>query len=430
MQAPGTTARALEVAVRRAADRLDDEAGHDVRVHVGVRAAVFDVALLILGHLPGDADRGATVRHAVRELLEGGRLVVAGQPLLDAVAVVGDVQRGPCAQCLGGGDAGVVVLPHLPGREVGVAAGAVPVALHGLRIEPGRDLILAGGREHLARPVEQPARDPELIADSRRRDRPDLELPLTRHDLGVDTRDLDAGLQAVLQVRLDNRASEHLVRADAAVVAALGGREAVVGPAERLDAVKEGVLLLQAEPGVVFGVLLGDLAAGRPGVGRVRLAVDEEDLAHHQLVRLASNRVIKDGDRLQHAVRTVAGRLLGARPVEAPDPGLLAERDDLRLRSQLGGRLRPVNPDVFGLVEVVLWHVAPSLLLLLVPCVLMPVRAYSKAEDIGRHSSRATYRVHKPWAAGPAGLFTTHQAPGGRRPPGPPRPAPSHPRRA
>ena len=48
--------RGDQVTVGGAAHRLDDESRHDVRVHVGVRAAVLDVALAVLGHLPRNAD--------------------------------------------------------------------------------------------------------------------------------------------------------------------------------------------------------------------------------------------------------------------------------------------------------------------------------------------------------------------------------------
>ena len=66
------------------------------------------------------------------------------------------------------------------------------------------------------------------------------------------------------------------------------------------------------------GVLLGDLAAAARVLVGCGLAVDEEDLAHHQLVVAAADRVGADEDRLEHAVRAVARGLLGAGAVEAP----------------------------------------------------------------------------------------------------------------
>ena len=78
----------------RAADRVGDQPGHDVRVHVGVRATVLDVALLVDLDLPRDAHRRAAVGDAVAELRPRRGLVAAGEAVLDAGAVVGDVLRG------------------------------------------------------------------------------------------------------------------------------------------------------------------------------------------------------------------------------------------------------------------------------------------------------------------------------------------------
>ena len=72
---------------QRAADRLGDQPGHDVRVHVGVRPPVLDVALLVDLDLPRDAHRRTAVGHAVAELGPRRGLVAAGQPVLDVGAV-------------------------------------------------------------------------------------------------------------------------------------------------------------------------------------------------------------------------------------------------------------------------------------------------------------------------------------------------------
>src|SRR5260370_137931 len=63
----------------------------------------------------------------------------------------------------------------------------------------------------------------------------------------------------------DDRATEDLVGADATVVAALRGWEAVVWPAEGLDPVEERVLLLQTEPGVVVLIPLAYYPTRRAG---------------------------------------------------------------------------------------------------------------------------------------------------------------------
>ena len=68
-------------AVGRRADSVHDEPADHVRVHVGVRTAVLEPALLLLGDLPRDADRRAAVGRAVAELGVVGGLVRAGEPV-------------------------------------------------------------------------------------------------------------------------------------------------------------------------------------------------------------------------------------------------------------------------------------------------------------------------------------------------------------
>ncbi len=227
-------------------------------------------------------------------------------------------------------------------------ARAVPVALDRLRVQGRGDVEVLGGA------VEQPAGDPEVVGDLQRRDRADLELPLARHDLGVDAGDGEARRQAVVQVLLDDVAAEDLVGAHTAVVTALRGGEAALGEAERTVPVEERVLLLDAEDGLLARELLGDRAQRGAGVGLVRSHVDVEDLAQDEDVVTAADRVRTREDRLEDPVGGVALGLVGARTVEAPDGQIRhtlrgAARHDLRLGAKLGGRLGAVDPDVLSL---------------------------------------------------------------------------------
>ena len=97
-------------------------------------------------------------------------------------------------------------------------------------------------------------------------------------------------------------------------------------------------------------VLLGGASGRRAGVGGVGLAVDEHDLAHHEDVVAAADRVGERTDGLEHAVALVAGGLVGRRAVEAPDRVVVGRLvQDLRLRAELRRRLGAVDPDVFSL---------------------------------------------------------------------------------
>ena len=104
--------------------------------------------------------------------------------------------------------------------------------LHRLGVERGRHVEVLGDA------VEQPAGDPQLVGDLRGGHRADLELPLAGHDLGVDAGEVEAGGEAGVQVGLDDVAAVDLVGADAAVVAALRGREAADGEAEGRPSLK------------------------------------------------------------------------------------------------------------------------------------------------------------------------------------------------
>src|SRR5690606_10069526 len=253
-----------------------------------------------------------------------GGLVEAGEATLDPRAVVLDVEVGLATERLARRDDRVVGLTHGVGREVRVGARTVPVAGDRLGVEGGGDVEL------LAAAVQQPAGDPDLVGHVDRPEGADLELPLPHHHLGVGPRDGDAGVHARLGVHLDDLTAPDLVGAHTAVVRTLRAGEAALGPAERPAVLQERVLLLDAEPRLLFGVLLRDLDTRRTGVGGVRGHVGQQDLAHHEDVVAAADRIGEDGDRAEHAVGLAARRLVGARPVEAPDRGLDAVGDDLR----------------------------------------------------------------------------------------------------
>lgn len=48
---------------------LGDHGGDDVRVHVGRRPAILEVALAVLLRLPADADRGAAVGNSLQKFV-------------------------------------------------------------------------------------------------------------------------------------------------------------------------------------------------------------------------------------------------------------------------------------------------------------------------------------------------------------------------
>ena len=104
--------RCLLIAGSRSANGVYDEPSYNIRVAVGVGTAVFDVAFLVPCYLPRNPNRRASVGDAIPELLVGAGFVFAGQPLLDAVAVVGDMKLSIGSQSLSCGATRILVVPH------------------------------------------------------------------------------------------------------------------------------------------------------------------------------------------------------------------------------------------------------------------------------------------------------------------------------
>jgi hypothetical protein len=120
------------------------------------------------------------------------RLVAAGQPLLIILSVNSNMLIVALRQLLYGLVYGLNAarLTHLLGGIVGVATSTIPVALERLRVEG--DL----GTPLLCDADKEVAGYPELVPHGNTLARPDLELPLRRHDFCVDTADLDASIEA------------------------------------------------------------------------------------------------------------------------------------------------------------------------------------------------------------------------------------------
>lgn len=125
----------------------------------------------------------------------------------------------------------------------------VPVTRDGLRLH--RDL----GTEFLGNTVKEEPSHPELVTHLDSLAGTDLEFPLGRHNFGVGTRDLDAGVKASLVVRIDNITAHHPASANTAVVRSLRSRVAVLGPSiGPVLHVEESVLLLETKPRNVLGM--------------------------------------------------------------------------------------------------------------------------------------------------------------------------------
>lgn len=144
-------------------------------------------------------NRRATIRHTRAERRNVASLMAPSQPQIVVLAVYRDVVLVALRELL---DRSLdrldsALLTHRLGGVVGVAAGTVPLALERLGVEGDFDAPLLSNTD------EQETRHPEVVAHIDSLAGADLELPLGRHDLGVDTRDVDARVEAGPVVRLD-----------------------------------------------------------------------------------------------------------------------------------------------------------------------------------------------------------------------------------
>jgi len=183
-----------------------------------------------------------------------------------------------------------------------------------------------------------------------------LELPLRGHDLGVDTRDVDARVEAGTVMSLDEITGEDLAGASTAVIGTLRARETTLGPAEGVAIdVEESVLLLETEPGDVLLGLLHDLSGMVTEVGPVGGTVVVVGLSEDKDVVATTERILEDSGRTEVDIGVMSGGLVGGRAIEVPDPELTDVCHLLADSRGLGTQATvTINPDVFSLDLVAL----------------------------------------------------------------------------
>lgn len=329
-----------------AADGLGHDTTDKVGVDVGGGSSVLKVAVALLGNGSGDSDGAASVGNTRRKGADGAGLVSTSQSHVVVLAVDGNVLLVSGRKLL---DGSLNVLhstglSHRLGRHVGVAAGAVPVALQGLGVERDLDAKLLGHS------VQQVSGHPQLVGHGDALAGADLVLPLGRHHLGVDAGDVDAGVQTGSVVGLNNVSGKDLASTNTTVVGALGSGEAALGPSNRVVAlVEHGVLLLDSEPDDLLLVGAHEFGALVSVVELVGGSIVVPALGQHNDVVASSERIGVDGGGSEIDIRVVAGRLFCGGSVKVPlgeildGFGLLAQSLALGSDVELG-----VNPDVLG----------------------------------------------------------------------------------
>lgn len=146
-----------------------------------------------------------------------------------------------------------------------------------------------------------------------------MKLPLSRHNLGVGTRNLDSSVQASLVVSLNDISAEDLTSTNATVVWALGTWETSYGPTIwSILHIKKGVLLLETEPRLVGFVGLHEFGTLMAVVELVWGSISVPALSYDQNVGGAAQWIGVDSNWSEVDIRIIAGGLASRTAVEVP----------------------------------------------------------------------------------------------------------------
>lgn len=336
-----------------AATRLKEEGGlgnntsNEVRVAVGGGTTVLKITVALGSDMPGDPDGSATVGDTRGKVANVTSLVLTGQALVVVSTVNGNVLVVALGQLLDGSldSLHTALLAHGFGRVVGVATSTVPVTGDSLGMERNLDTPLFGDSDQEVTGKGEVVTHLDTLAGT------NLELPLRRHDLGVDTRDVDTRIQASAVVSLDEITGENATSTGTTVVRTLRTGETTLGPTVgTVIHVKERVLLLETEPGLLGRNLGHDLVALVSVVGLVGGAIVVVALGKDDDVVTTTERVGVVGNGTEVDIRVTAGGLVGGGTVKVPLLEVLERLDGAIESGGLAADLTiAIKPDVLGL---------------------------------------------------------------------------------
>jgi hypothetical protein len=166
---------------------------------VGSWATILQVSKALSSDVAGDADGCTTVGNTRGESADMAGLVLSGQSHLVVLTIDGNVLHMLLRQFLDGilDSLHSSRFTHGLGGVVGVAPGTVPVTGERLGVERDFDTPFFGNAD------EKEAGHPEMVTHGDTLARADLEFPLRRHDLCVDSGDVHASVHACSIVGLD-----------------------------------------------------------------------------------------------------------------------------------------------------------------------------------------------------------------------------------
>lgn len=301
--------------VQTTANSLNHNTSNLVGASVGSWTTVLEVSIALLGARSWNTDGRPTVGNTIGELINGTSLVPSSKTESIVVTVNSDVLLVTLGELLNGSlnVLHATLFSHSLSRDVGVETRSIPVTWDWLGVEGNLDT------EVLSDSVEEITSDPKLVTHRNSLARPHLELPLRWKNLSVDTRDLDAGVQASLVVGLNNVTAVDLAGTNTAVVWSLGTGVTSLWPSVWVSIlVKEGIFLLKTEPWLLVFVGLHELSTVVSVVELVWGTIRVPALVENQDIVTSTERIWVNGNWSQVDIGVLTGSLSGGGTVEVP----------------------------------------------------------------------------------------------------------------
>jgi len=181
--------------------------------------------------------------------------------------------------------------------------------------------------------------------------RPNLELPLSGHDLSVDTADDDTGVQAGAVVSFDQITSEDLASSRSTIIGALRTRETALGPTDWVTiGIEKCILLLEAKPGRLILCLVHYLLCMMAIICPVRGTIVVVGFRQDENVVATTEGILENGSWAEVDIGVMPRCLVCRGTVEIPYSqltdisNLLGHGRGFRAKAPIA-----VNPDVFSL---------------------------------------------------------------------------------
>jgi len=254
---PRTPQKNACLLVQTTTNSLNHNTSNLVWASVGSWTTVFEISITLLGARPWNTDGRPTVSNTIGELINGTGLVSSGKTESVVVTVNSNVLLVTLGELVNSSldVLHATLISHSISGDVGMETRSVPVTWDWLGVEGDLDTKV------LSNSVEEVTGDPKFVAHRNSLAWPNLEFPLGWKNLSVDTRNLDASVQASLVVSLNNVTAVDFASTNTTVVWPLRTGETSLWSSVWVSIlVEEGIFLLKTKPWLLVLVGLHELS--------------------------------------------------------------------------------------------------------------------------------------------------------------------------